>query len=203
MGRALLALLGLGFASCTEQTLDLRSPETPRLVCAPNQRVNPATGRCSTCERVAAPPEQVCLCASEPLPNEFPWCEGETPFRCLPCLALDACRDFNSADATVGDCGGVRACCADIERNDEGTACCGRDQIAVCFDHPTIDGALSLECVDMATCCDAVPCGDTDECEGFQECIGGFCRPGCEPSSEFCCEDCDTECRCESLDGPT
>ncbi|MEO1172950.1 MAG: hypothetical protein AAFX94_13010 [Myxococcota bacterium] len=200
MGRLLSILL---VAGCAEQTLDLRAPEATPLLCGENQRPNPATGRCSDCERVEEAPETRCLCGSEPLPAEFPWCEGEEPFRCLPCTALDQCQAFNAADETVGECGRVRACCAEIERNEGGTPCCGRDQIAVCFEHPTVDGALSLECVDMATCCDAVPCDETNECETFQECSNGFCRPGCEPSAEFCCEDCDGDCRCESLDGPT
>ncbi|MEM6731952.1 MAG: hypothetical protein AAF658_10375, partial [Myxococcota bacterium] len=73
---SLLLLLG-----CTEQTLDLRTPETPPIPCGVNERFNPETGRCSRCERVDDTPAARCLCGSEPLPDEFPWCEGESPFR--------------------------------------------------------------------------------------------------------------------------
>ncbi len=195
----LVAVLAL--MACAEQTVDLRTPQQPELVCGANERFNPETGRCSICERVPEPPEETCLCGSEPLPTEFPWCEGESPFRCLACDALESCRTFDPVTEAVGDCGRVRACCAAIEQNPSGTPCCGADEIAVCFEHPTLVDALVLECVAPTRCCDGTTlCMDANDCLDFQECVDGGCTPGCEPGGEFCCEECG--CTCEQLDGP-
>lgn len=195
-----LALAGSSLG-CAEQTLDLRSPTVPPRECDANQRFNPETGRCSPCERVLRTPDEACLCAHEPLPDEFPWCAGESPFRCLPCDALASCRAYDPDTDVVGDCAQVRACCAAISDNPSGTPCCGAEQIAVCFEHPTVVDALVLECVASTRCCDGTTlCTDANDCLEFQDCVDGGCVPGCEPNVSFCCEACG--CTCEELDGP-
>lgn len=198
----ILVLVLVAANGCAEQTVDLRTPEQLAVVCGINERFNPETERCSRCERVPETPDEVCLCAHEPLPNEFPWCEGEEPFRCLPCDALDACRSYDPEFEVVGDCGQVRACCAEIERTPNGQPCCDAGQIAVCFEHPTLEGELVLECVAQTRCCDgSTTCTDAEDCQDFQECVDGGCTPGCEPNVSYCCEGCG--CTCEQLDGPT
>ncbi len=198
---SLVFLAAAATGACTEQTLDLRTPEVAPLECTGNERFNPQTGRCSPCERVFETPDEVCLCAHEPLPDEFPWCEGESLFRCLPCDALESCRTYDADTRGVGDCGQARACCAAIEENPVGTPCCGAEQIAVCFEHPTVVDALVLECVAPTRCCDGTTsCTDANDCLDFQDCVDGGCAPGCEPNVTFCCEECG--CTCEQLDGP-
>ncbi|MEM6558648.1 MAG: hypothetical protein AAF605_02585 [Myxococcota bacterium] len=188
------------FSGCIESEIDLRSPTATPALCAFNERVNPQTGRCSRCDTVQETAEERCLCGSEPLPSEFPWCEGEAPFRCLPCRRLDDCTGYRAATEEVLDCAQVQRCCGELEENTGAEPCCGSGEIAVCFAHPTIADSLALECVAPTTCCDTVECDDASPCEEWQVCDDGVCRPGCDPGQFFCCEGCG--CTCEMLEGP-